>query len=191
MVTKGLNFPDVTLVGVINPDSALYAGSYKSQERTFALVTQVIGRAGRGEKPGRAVIQTFTPQNEVIRFAANQDYDAFYEREIRMRHVANSPPFVEMHCAYVTGMDEQLVVICAHEIRKSLVLAVGASARVLGPSPSPVVRVSNRYRYRVFAVPEVADSRFRLMFAELIRTAASDVRFKKLTIAGINGAFDS
>ena len=80
MVTKGLNFENVTLVGVLSADQSLYAGDYRAGERTFSLITQVVGRSGRGEKPGRAVIQTYTPENETILQAANQDYEAFSTR---------------------------------------------------------------------------------------------------------------
>jgi primosomal protein N' (replication factor Y) len=193
MITKGLNFPNVTLVGVINPDNSLYAGYYRAQERTFALITQVVGRAGRGDKDGRAVIQTFTPQNEVIRFAAAQDYDAFYEREIHLRQLSGAPPFAELHCAAVSGMDEDLVILCAKEIRDALTDAFPAASgvRILGPTAAPVVKVSNRFRYRVFAAHKSADARFRAVFADVIRKFASDNRFRKLAVAGINGAFDS
>ena len=85
MVTKGLDFPNVTLVGVLMADQSLYAGDYRASERTFSLITQVVGRSGRGEAPGRAVIQTFTPQNQVILQAAQQDYDSFYASELEIR----------------------------------------------------------------------------------------------------------
>ena len=96
MVTKGLNFENVTLIGVISADQSLYCGDYRSGERTFSLITQVIGRSGRGSKPGRAIIQTFTPQNEIIRLAAAQDYDGFYNTELSLRRLQNTPPFADI-----------------------------------------------------------------------------------------------
>ena len=87
MVTKGLNFENVTLVGVISADQSLYAGSYKASERSFSLITQVVGRSGRGSKPGRAIIQTYTPENETIKQAACQDYLDFYQSEIQLRRL--------------------------------------------------------------------------------------------------------
>lgn len=98
MVTKGLNFENVTLVGVISADQSLYAGDYRATERTFSLITQVVGRSGRFEKPGRAVIQTFTPENETIRQAARQDYESFYRAEIELRRLQALPPFTELLC---------------------------------------------------------------------------------------------
>ena len=96
MVTKGLNFENVTLVGVLSADQSLYAGDYRAGERTFSLITQVVGRSGRGSKPGRAVIQTFTPENETIQLAAKQDYDAFYASELELRKLQNAPPFSDL-----------------------------------------------------------------------------------------------
>ena len=92
MVAKGLNFDNVTLVGVISADQSLYINDYHAQERTFSLITQVVGRAGRGHKLGRAVIQTLTPGNDVINYAANQNYDDFYRQEIEVRKVIGCPP---------------------------------------------------------------------------------------------------
>ena len=96
MVTKGLNFENVTLVGVISADQSLYAGDYRATERTFSLITQVVGRSGRFEKPGRAVIQTFTPENETIRQAARQDYESFYRAEIELRRLQALTPYTEL-----------------------------------------------------------------------------------------------
>ena len=128
MVAKGLDFENVTLVGVLCADVSLYIDNYRAPERTFSLLSQVVGRAGRGSKQGRAIIQTFTPENEVIRAAAAQDYDAFYESEIRMRRLRRYPPFADLHHAR-PGRTE-----------------------VLGPAGASVVKVNNRYRYRVFLV---------------------------------------
>ncbi|MGI6029425.1 MAG: replication restart helicase PriA [Candidatus Heteroscillospira sp.] len=149
MVTKGLNFENVTLVGVISADQSLYAGDYRSGERTFSLITQVVGRSGRGDKPGRAVIQTLTPENQTILQAARQDYDSFYQSEIYLREMLLVPPFAELYAVTASGADEAAVVRCCAFVRDRLREALGKDARVLGPAPLPVVRVNNRYRYRV------------------------------------------
>jgi len=152
MVTKGLDFPHVTLVGVILADQGLYMGDYRAQERTFSLITQVVGRAGRGQRAGRAVIQTFTPDHEVIRLAANQDYDGFYEREITMRRLQGAPPAMDLISLTCTGQDETTVLRCVTGIRRTLqrrLLELGEGAEIIGPAPAGVVKVNNRYRYHV------------------------------------------
>ena len=151
MVTKGLDFPDVTLVGVISADQSLYTGSFRASERCFSLITQVVGRSGRGEKPGRALIQTFTPQNQVIQQAKRQDYDGFYASEIALRRLQNAPPFAESLVLTCTGETEAEVLRCAAYIRDVAVreLALREDVHVLGPAPLPVLRVNRRFRYRV------------------------------------------
>ncbi|MCL2568927.1 MAG: primosomal protein N' [Oscillospiraceae bacterium] len=152
MVTKGLDFPNVTLVGVISADQGLYMNDYRSQERTFSLVTQVVGRAGRGEKAGRAVIQTFTPAHEVVLLAAKQDYDGFYEREITIRKLQGAPPILDLISITCTGLDETMVLRCITNIRRTLethLAELGEGAEMIGPAPAGVVKVNNRYRYHV------------------------------------------
>ena len=153
MVAKGLDFENVTLVGVLAADMGLYVDHYRAAERTFSLLTQVVGRAGRGEKAGRAVIQTFTPENEVILSAAEQNYDRFYEGECRLRQMRHEPPFADLFRLTVTGMDEGQVLRAAVRLRDSLCREVEkplyAGVRVIGPAPYPVVRVNMRYRYRI------------------------------------------
>lgn len=151
MVTKGLDFENVTLVGVLSADQSLYTGNFRSGERTFSLITQVVGRCGRGEKAGRAVIQTFTPDNEIIRQAACQDYDAFYRGELEMRRMQNDPPFTEMTVITASGIYEADTLRCAAEIRNSLMRCLGKEpdVTIIGPAPYAVVRVNNKFRYRV------------------------------------------
>ena len=149
MVTKGLNFDSVTLVGVLLADQSLYAGDHRAGERTFSLITQVVGRGGRGEKPGRAVIQTFTPENETILQAARQDYAAFYESEIALRRLHGTPPFSEILTITVSGAGEMSVLRCCAYIRDYLRHETQGAIQILGPAPLPVVRVNNRFRYRV------------------------------------------
>ena len=158
MVAKGLDFENVTLVGVLAADLSLYVDHYRAAERTFSLLTQVVGRAGRGEKNGRAVIQTYTPQNDVIQVAAAQDYPGFYQREIRLRQLRRDPPFADQFMVTVTGPEESSVRRAIQEISDSLSLAAkqppydALDLMILGPAPAPVVKVNDRYRYRVTVI---------------------------------------
>ncbi len=151
MVTKGLNFEDVTLVGVLTADQSLYAGDYRAAERSFSLITQVIGRSGRFEKPGRAIIQTYTPDNQVIRLAAQQDYEAFYAAEIELRKLSGSPPFSDLFVLTASGGDESAVLRCSADIRNLLANETQGleNTVVLGPAPLPIAKLNNIWRYRV------------------------------------------
>ncbi len=174
MVAKGLDFENVTLVGVLAADLSLYVDNYHAPERTFSLLAQVIGRAGRGDKQGRAVIQTYTPENDVIRAAAVQDYDAFYESEIRMRRIRRYPPFADLFSLTVSGVDESRVVRSAQLLREALFAASKRESvrelqlEVLGPAAASVVRVNNRYRYRVYVCGKNC-AELRALIAEFIR----------------------
>ena len=179
MVAKGLDFENVTLVGVLSADISLYVDNYRAAERTFSLLTQVVGRAGRGGKTGRAVIQTYTPGNDVIRCAARQDYDAFYESEIRMRRLRRYPPFADLFTVTVSGTEEGRVLQAAVSVRETLrqlcrrpELAAG-EPEVLGPAPAPVVKVNNRFRYRCTLVGK-NDKATREMLAWLQKDFAKD-----------------
>ena len=179
MVAKGLDFENVTLVGVLSADISLYVDNYRAAERTFSLLTQVVGRAGRGGKTGRAVIQTYTPGNDVIRCAARQDYDAFYESEIRMRRLRRYPPFADLFTVTVSGTEEGRVLRAAVSVRETQrqlcrrpELAAG-EPEVLGPAPAPVVKVNNRFRYRCTLVGK-NDKATREMLAWLQKDFAKD-----------------
>ena len=154
MVAKGLDFPNVTLVGVLNTDQALYADDYRNYERAFSLLTQVVGRSGRGKEKGSAVIQTYTPDNLIIAMAARQDYDAFYQTEIKMREMMLYPPFADICLVGFVGENQPLTLraaaafldMFAKEARKDY---PAMPLRILGPSPASVVKVSNKYRYKL------------------------------------------
>jgi primosomal protein N' (replication factor Y) len=120
MVAKGLNFEDVTLVGVIDADMSLYVDNFRASETTFSLITQVVGRSGRGSKAGRALIQTMTPQNSVLQLASRQDYDAFYEQEIGLRQARSCPPFYDLIQIGFTGWPERQVIAAAAAFRDRL-----------------------------------------------------------------------
>ena len=156
MVAKGLDFENVTLVGVLDADLSLYAQNYHAAERTYSLLAQVVGRAGRGERPGRAVIQTYHPENEVIQAAAKQDYETFYQNELRMRSLRRYPPFADLFTLTVSGLDELRVIAAARALCDALRYACSQpplkdlEVEVLGPAGAPVVKVNNRYRYCVY-----------------------------------------
>lgn len=155
MVTKGHDFPAVTLVGVLLADSSLYVNDYRANERTFAMLTQVIGRAGRADLPGRAIIQTNCPENDVLSLACDQDYGSFYEREIRLRRALCFPPICDIALISFSGAAENVVQIAGvrllEELKKLRAEPEFQSAELLlfGPVEAPVYRVDNRYRQRI------------------------------------------
>ncbi len=183
MVTKGLNFENVTLVGVLSADQSLYAGDYRAGERTFSLITQVVGRSGRGEKPGRAVIQTYTPENETILQAARQDYEAFYASELSLRQIQNAPPFRDLLAVTASGQDETAVLRACHFVRQSLERSLSreAQATLLGPTPLAVVKVNNRYRYRV-NISCIASAELRGAISRAVIACSTDKRFKGVSV---------
>ena len=175
MVAKGLDFENVTLVGVVAPDLSLYVDDFRAGERTFSLLTQVVGRAGRGEKLGRAVIQTYTPDNDVIRFAARQDYDNFYQTEIQLRRLRGCPPFTELVVITASGLEEGAVLRCCVRLRQALESTLGREEgwTILGPAPAAVAKVNNRYRYRLTLTGRW-DKKARAFMAHLLRSAHQD-----------------
>ena len=187
MVTKGLNFENVTLIGVLSADQSLYCGDYRSGERTFSLITQVVGRSGRGKKPGRAVIQTFTPQNEIIRLAAAQDYDGFYQSEIRLRRLQHTPPFADIISITASGAEESAVLKCCSDIRSILAASVRSrpDVSILGPAPLAVVKVNNRYRYRVNLCCR-ADKEIRELVSAVLIKLNSSGKYKGVSIFADN-----
>lgn len=173
MVTKGHDFPSVTLVGVMLADTSLYLDDYRAAERTFAMLTQVIGRAGRGEKEGEAVIQTSNPDHECIRLACEQDYDTFYKNEIRLRKQLRFPPFCDIALLTLTSPDER-------ELTKaSAILSTRFSELVeqeysdlpliaYGPFEAPVYKVENKYRMRM-VIKCLLNKRSRALFSALLK----------------------
>lgn len=190
MVAKGLNFDNVTLVGVISADQSLYAGDYRAGERTFSLITQVIGRSGRASKEGRAVIQTFTPDNETLIQAAKQDYEAFYCSEIELRRLQNSPPFTDALAITASGQDEVQVVNACRYAKQLLDNAPAhCGISTLGPTPLAVVKVNNRYRYRVNICCR-ATNEVRACIADAVIKCSTDKRFKGVSVYADNDPAD-
>ncbi len=154
MVTKGHDFPNVTLVGVMNADSSLYLDDFRAAERTFSMLTQVIGRAGRADNGGVAVVQTANPDSEVIKLAAQQDYRTFYEKEIRLRRALTFPPFCDIALLTVSSPDESLLSATAVKLSDRIKELLGGDysdveAIVFGPFEAPVYKVQNTCRMRM------------------------------------------
>lgn len=152
MVTKGLDFPDVTLVGVLAADTCLCMDDFRASERSFSLLTQVCGRAGRGDIPGRAVIQTYQPQNSTIKYAKEHDYINFYNSEINNRKHLNYPPFCDIISIMMTSGNEDTVKDFSAEIKTGLdnfLKHTKSIIGIVGPAPAPIARIQGQYRYRV------------------------------------------
>ena len=185
MVAKGLDFPNVTLVGVLSADQELYGDDFRSYERAFSLLTQVVGRAGRGAAGGKALIQTMTPQSPVIRMAAQQDYDAFYRGEIEVRRAMLYPPFADLCVVGFVGTAELLVREAANSFLsefKSLAAAEYSELplRVIGPSPAAILRVNQKFRYKLL-IKCRGSSRFRQLLARLLVLHGQNKNFNGVT----------
>ena len=179
MIVKGHDFPNVTLVGVLAADMSLYTGDYRSGERTFQLLTQAAGRAGRGERPGEAVIQTYDPSHYAIETAAKQDYKAFYEEEIRYRELMGYPPTEQLLAVFVSGEDEALLEKGCHYLREYILRVIrhlsgagsikggspdvqtdrtGAyAAGVIGPASPGIDKIKDVYRRVIYVKAERYD----------------------------------
>ena len=193
MVAKGLNLPNVTLVGVLDADMSLYAGSYRAAETTFNMLTQVVGRAGRGDTAGQAIIQTLVPEHAVLRLAAEQNYDGFYDLEIRLRQVQNSPPFADIAEITFTGQEETAVLRGAAKFREGLLASLkrpeykDAYCAVLGPAPCLVPKINYNYRYRLTLRCKQTKA-VRALIAHILREFAKDQANRGVNaFADING----
>lgn len=185
MVAKGLDFENVTLVGVLSADSELFNDDYRSMERTFDLITQVVGRSGRGAVRGRAVIQTIEPENEVLRLAAAQDYPTFFRREIVIRRSMIYPPFCTLFSVRFKGPNEERVQESAGRFMEQLrkkTSAYGLKLIGLGPMPERIYKVSGNYRYRLL-IKAKNDRKFRAMLAELLKEFGADRRNGRVSAA--------
>jgi len=192
MIAKGLDFPDVTLVGVLSIDKALFAGDFRSYERTFSLVTQVVGRCGRGEKQGRAIIQTFVPEHYVLNLAAEQNYKGFYLQEIAARKALVYPPFCDICVIEFSSIIEK----CADIASKTFLTLISTSItagkinvpiRVLGPSKCIYEKVNGKYRYRII-IKCKNNQMFRDYISNIYKTAFKMKEFANVqTTLDING----
>ncbi len=193
MVAKGLNLPDVTLVGVLDADLSLYTGGYRAGETTFNMLTQVVGRAGRGDAPGRAMIQTLVPEHQVIRLAAKQDYDGFYDLEINLRRVQNAPPFGDIASITFTGQEEAAVLRGGAKFRDSLYVCLKQPpytqehCTVLGPAPCVVPKINYNFRYQL-TLRCAMTRQLRQLLAHLLRQFSQDKQNRGVTVfIDVNG----
>ena len=180
MVTKGHDFPDVTLVGVLMADMSLYLDDYRAAERTFSMLTQVIGRAGRGDKPGLAVIQTMNPDSDVIRLACAQDYEQFFQNEIRLRRLLQFPPFCDIVMFTLTCRDENELQKASVRLSRQLMFKHVTEFRdvpivAFGPFEAPVYRVDNVYRMRMVVKCRL-NKRARALFESVMFALAAEER---------------
>lgn len=173
MVAKGLDFPNVTLVGVLSADQMLYSDDYRSFENAFSMITQVVGRSGRGAEKGRAIIQTYTPENPIIMLGAQQDYDAFYNDEIKIRKAMLYPPFAQLCLVGFVCENSVKNSNAALEFMNILTQKLNTEyndipIRILGPSPQGIMKVNNKYRYKIILKCR-NDMKFRKMLSDVLK----------------------
>jgi primosomal protein N' (replication factor Y) len=187
MIAKGLDFPGVTLVGVVDADTALHLPDFRSAERTFQLIAQVAGRAGRGPRGGRVLVQTHTPGHWALQAAASHDYEAFADHEYRLRRTPAYPPHVALVNVLVSGTDEQRVAESAVELAGWLERLIGARASgtvsVVGPAPAPLARIKGRWRWHL-----LLRSADRTMLGRVTRYASE--RAPRAGRGGVRVVFD-
>jgi len=153
MIAKGHDFPLVTVVGIISADMLIRASDFRAGERAFQLITQASGRAGRGEKPGSVYIQTYQPEDEIIKYSATSDYAGFFEKELEYRRRLGYPPFLAFGNLVLSNQDEALGRAQILEMKEFLLTLVPAvsdgSARIFGPGPALVYKLRDRYRFQI------------------------------------------
>jgi primosomal protein N' (replication factor Y) len=149
MIAKGLDFPNVTLVGVVSADTALHLPDFRAAERTFQLVAQVAGRTGRGEKGGRVLVQTFSPDHPAIRSAAGHDYEEFVQSELPVREKFGVPPYGRLVRLIARGAGEAAVFAYLKDLATALRSAADPAVRILGPAPAPILKIRNLYRFHL------------------------------------------
>lgn len=186
MLAKGHDFPNVTLVGVVSVDAGLALPDFRSAERTFQLLTQVAGRAGRGDRPGQVLIQTYHPEHYALLHACAQDYDGFYEEEIRYRRNHSYPPFAALASLLVHGPELSRIRELALELRKDLDIAnQERECRVLGPAPAPLARLKGEHRIQI-----LIKSRSRRRLRQIIDAAITGLSARGMNTRSINIEID-
>jgi len=184
MVAKGLDFPDVTLVGIINADNSLYNENYNSGEKSFDLITQMIGRSGRRDNSGMAVIQTINPYNQYLEYSATQDYKAFFKNEIALRKSLIYPPYCDIISVSFIGENENTVALCAKtflDILKKLNSDNKEKLIVLGPSPAKISKLNSQYRYRL-SVKCKNSKNIRILFNNILKRIHKMKEYKDISV---------
>lgn len=181
MIAKGLDFPNVTLVGVVNADTALHLPDFRAAERTFQLLVQVAGRTGRGAKGGRVLVQTFSPDHPAILAAVRHDYSAFADRELPLRRMLGYPPFAAMIRVIVRGTRETITQEFAAAIAASAARSLvpeTSGARILGPAPAPIAKLRGKYRFQLqLQGPDAVALREAIRRAQLELPPPDDVQW--------------
>lgn len=187
MVAKGLDFPNVTLVGVVNADNSLYDESYLANERSFDLITQVVGRSGRRDEAGKAVIQTINPFNEIIEYASKQDYKSFFQNEMALRKLLTYPPYCDIYFISFVCEDENKAALCAKAFFENLVELNRTEFSdekliVLGPSPSKISKLKNNYRYGLTVKCKNSKS-VRKMLNDILKNIGKIKEYKSVSVS--------
>lgn len=172
MIAKGLHFPNVTLIGVIYADMSLHMPDFRAGERTFQLLTQVAGRAGRGDVRGEVIVQTYTPFHAAVQAARRLDYDGFYDQEIEFRRELMYPPFSHLACLTVRGRSESRLMYSAESFTGELRSAFSPNVLVAGPCPAPIARAKGFYRVQI-----IVRSPSHREMAEVLRRTSRDFRW--------------
>lgn len=182
MIAKGHDYPKVTLVGVVASDTALCLPDFRSSERNFQLLTQVAGRAGRGDIPGKVIIQTYYPDHYSISFACQQDYDSFYKQELKFRKWMKYPPFTSIINLVVKGRDRERVKKKAELLAQQLREHRDSSLIIMGPAPAPLARIKGEYRYQLILKGRVRTRMKRCLQQSLEALSSKRISTKNLQI---------
>ena len=184
MIVKGHDFPDVTLVGILAADMSLYASDYRASERTFQLLTQAAGRAGRGDKKGNVVIQTYQPEHYSIQTASRQDYEAFYEEEIAYRDLLRYPPISHMMSVQVQSKDEEEGMKFANRLRAMMEIQKVPGAVFIGPASAAIGKINDIYRMAVYVKLDDYEglTRFKDMLETFIKDQEAQGRLRNINV---------
>ncbi|MDP4153172.1 MAG: primosomal protein N' [Bacillota bacterium] len=185
MVTKGLDIPNVTLVGVVLADLMLFSDDFRAAERSFSMLTQVFGRAGRAKRPGRAVVQTYNPENSVIGMAKRQDYKSFFKEEIAFRKLMKFPPFCDIYQISFVGTNEEEVKECAFKVNENIAEEFKVTQRknvvLYNPSQSAIFKINNKYRYKIL-IKCRGDETLRAFLHNLQTSFYKESRYKDVSM---------
>ncbi len=183
MIVKGHHFPNVTLVGVIAADGSLNVDDYRANERTFQILTQVAGRAGRGNLSGKVIIQTYNPENFAIQCARKQDYDLFYETEIALRKQLKYPPFCDIIVIGFNSVNENKIKKVSNQIYKNLKVNLeNKGFKVFIPMPAPIDKIQNRYRWRIIVKGNMTEQINAIINKELKEIYNQNLRDIRITV---------
>jgi primosomal protein N' (replication factor Y) len=175
MIAKGLDFPNVTLVGVLNADTALNLPDFRSSERTFQLLTQVSGRAGRGEKAGEVIIQTFNPEHYTIQLAQHHDYESFFKQEMQIRHQTDYPPYYYTVKVTISHQEEMRAAQKAFQLAEKLRQQLSPQSILLGPTPGAILRIKNRYYYQLI-IKYKKEPKLKAALEDILQVSQKDQR---------------